>query len=222
MKTNTKKTSDRSALLFGKSAADPLACDIISNIATWPKRTAELTDRRGSFAQVVKWKARRGEKKRETIIEARNHPAVDWLLEIIIPALCARDSKPFRLIADAVETHKNNAFPANQIALTTCQLAVELAGLAMPYNAVGERLVNNDGQQEDIQLPNIIRVPVTESELLRQVNKRLGWSEQDGENPGSFTRILKRLGIQCRKKSNSGGRGRKVLPQRPRKQKPAS
>ena len=211
MKTNIKKTTDRSALLFGKSAADPLAREIVSNVATWPRATADLTDRLGNFAQVVKWKARRGEKKRETIIEARNHPAVDWLLEIIVPALCARDAKPFRLLAEAIEAQNSNAFPDNEIAFTTWQIASDLSGHAMPFNATGERA------DADIEQPAIIRVPVTESKLLEKVKHRLGWTEL---NPGTFTRIVKRLGIQCRIKPNSGGRGRKVLHSRKVKQKP--
>jgi hypothetical protein len=201
----------KTSILFGgKFDSDPLAQKIMSNIATWPKAKSDLTDRLGNYSQIVRWKARHGN-KRKTVFEARNHPAVDWLLDVIIPALCARDARPFRLIADAIETHKTNAFPAHQISLATIQLALELAALPMPFNDVGE------SADEEIELPKIIRVAVTESTLRRKLEKRLHLEI----NPGTFTRILKRHGIRCHKK-NSGGRGRKrkVLHTRGRRQKP--
>jgi hypothetical protein len=231
MKTITKKTTDRSATLFGKSAADPLAREIQSNITTWPRATADLTDRLGNFAQVVKWKAKRGGKKREQIIEARNHPAVDWLLEIIIPALCDRNAQPFRLIADAIEAQASAAFPARRTAFTTWQTACELSGHAMPFNATGETNAEHELLREfgeTVEPPEIIRVPVlSESDLRAEVEKRLErdlglkkGSRKDTLNPGTFTRLLKELRITCRYSPTSGGRGRKVLHSRTRRQKP--
>ncbi len=222
MKT-TRKSPNRTAALFGKFDTDAQAQEIVSNIATWPKSTRDLTDRLGNYAQVVKWKKKLG-KKRGMIVEARNHPAVDWLLELIVPALCGGDARPFRLIAEAIEARKRNAFPAHQVTLVTCQLALELAGLAMPFNGLGERVVNDDGvtnddrQQADIQLPEIIKVPVSESAFRSKVGKRLG----EEINPGTFTRILQRLAIRCRKDPHAGGRGRRVLHARTRRQKPVA
>jgi hypothetical protein len=217
--TTTKSNTNRADKLFGKKFADdPQAREIMSNVATWPHATTALTDRLGNYARIVRRKARWG-KKRVTIVEARNHPAVEWLLDIIVPALCTRDSRPFRLLANAVETHKTNAFPASLITLTTCQLALELAGMAMPFNDVGEPNAEYELQRElgtPVVLPEIIRVPATESILRRKVEKRL----VEEINPGTFTRILGRLGIRCRKDPHSGGRGRKVLHSRTRRQKP--
>jgi hypothetical protein len=209
----------KTSILFGKKFdADRLAQKVISQIVTWPRTKSVLTDRLGNYAQVVRWKTRQGKKRK--IIEARNHPAVDWLLELIIPALCARDSRPFQLIADAIEAHKTNAFPANQIWSTTYNVARELAGLATPFNEVGEPNAEDEIQRElglpVNELPEIICVPVTESVLRRKVEKRFGFEI----NPGTFTRILKSCSIRCHQEANSGGRGRRVLQSRGRKQKP--
>jgi hypothetical protein len=150
-------------------------------------------------------------------LEARIHPAIEQVLDILIPALCKQDAKPFTLFADAIEAQKSAGFPDNELAFTTWQLACKVSGHPMPFMATGEPADTVMEQPKDIRVPVL-----SESDLRREVEKRLG-RERDSLNPGAFTKLLRRLRITCRYSPKSGGRGRKVkrvLPRRTSKQKP--
>jgi hypothetical protein len=189
--------------LFGKFADTSLARKVMSQVATWPRETKHVTYAAGSFAHVVNSKSKKH--------EARNHPAVEWLLDTLVPALCQRDSTPFRLMAEAIDAQNANAFPSKQEAAEILSAAYELAGLPPPFNMLGEarETVGEDSEISPADATHhSIRIPITESELRRVVEKRLGYEI----NPGTFTRQLGRLNIKCKKKPNSGERGNKARP----------
>jgi len=124
--------------LFGKFASDPLGRQIISTVALWPKSERDLSDHLGNYARIVRWTAKYSGGRRKRFTEARIHPAIDAVLDILIPALCMRDSTPFKLFADAIEATRYADFPRNRKLYAACHVAARLCGEAPAFNEFGE------------------------------------------------------------------------------------
>lgn len=206
----TEINEQRMEVLFSKNST-PFSRALLSRVFTWPAELSELTYYGGSFAKVFVY-----DHSGKRIVEARPHPAVDWLLELIVPALCERDASVFESFAAAIKTVKEAGFPDRRTAYFTLKIACEWSGLAMPFNHQGEPF---DGYFEDEslkpleglfedrtkELPDMICLQQTESEFRRKVEQKI----ENSLNPGAFTKVRQHLNIECAKRDDSGGRGRK-------------
>jgi len=85
---------------FDKLAKDPLTGRVFGYAVNWPRDTRALTDRLGNYAAIGTWKR----KRRKPVVRAYIiSPAVDAVLDILVPALCQRNPEPFRLFARQIE-----------------------------------------------------------------------------------------------------------------------
>lgn len=177
--------------LFGALARDPRARNLMSLVATWPAESAFRFRPHSEiprYAKVYRWtgKYRDGIKRQYT--EAKLAPGLEDLLDILVPALCNRDPSPFYAMARAIEALNGAAFPEHPVAFHALNLAAGLTGHAPPFNAVGEPV---DAQPEDEPLPEVLTVPLSESEFRRKVERTSGQQT----DAGSFHRLCKTLGI---------------------------
>lgn len=196
--------------LFSK-LANPRAQKIFSSVALWPDFERALSDSLGNFAQVVRWTAMRDGKRRQ-FTEARIHPAIDALLDIVVPALCRRDAEPFKEYAAAIEAMKSSRFPNLPVVWHTLNIACELTGHAPPFNAAGESLLEEHPELcEPGELKAVpdnakgFKLPIIQAELHRRVEAR---SKQIIDRARFFD-LCRRLKITCAKDPAKGGRKRK-------------
>ena len=194
--------------IFGKDASNPLAREIFSTAALWPQQENALTDSLGNYAQILRRTAKCANGRRKHFIEARIHPAIDAVLDIVVPALCKRDSTPFKLFAEAIEAMKSRSFPELPIAFHVLKLACELTGRDPHFNDTGEPLEADALAKElknAVASPHELIVPSDESKFRREVEKR---SKQEIES-GNFNRLCRDLKITFAQDPRKGGRKRK-------------
>lgn len=209
-KPNTGIEAKAARALFG-DLNDPRGQQIFSTVALWPDSERKLSDSVGNYAKIARWTTKRNG-RRQQFIEARIHPAVDAVLDILVPALCQRDATPFKLFANAIEATKSAKFPDLPVALHALNIACELGGYAPPFNLTGERSAAESDEISDEpaelkRLPDEItslKVPVIESEFLRRVAAR----SKQAIDPGRFNRLCRDLNITCAKDPRKGGRRR--------------
>lgn len=190
--------------LFGKRATDTQMQKIFSFAALWPSEK-DLTNRLGNYAQVVRWTAKRNGRQ-QRFIEARFHPAIEAVLDILVPALCKRDATPFRLFADAIE----RTSASHVVAHHALKLACELTGHAQPFNSTFEPLSDEHGElcePGDLKpLPDFasgFNLPVSQAEFRKSVKARSNQKEID---PANFLRLCRALKITFAKDPRKGGR----------------
>jgi hypothetical protein len=183
-----------SAAFFGALSADPLVWPVFGYAANWPRNLSRLTDHLGNYAAVATYKRKRCSKP--TLRAKLISPAVDAVLDILVPALCQRDPRPFRLFATAIEaaapTKSNDRngyavrsldhYPAHPVHYYTLCLAIRISGRSKQGH-----------------------LPISQSVLRRRVEK-LSCLKID---PGYFHRVCKSLGLIFRKDPNAGGRPQK-------------
>jgi hypothetical protein len=182
---------------------DPRAGKIFSTVALWPKSETSLSDAAGNYARVVRWSAKRNG-RRQRFTEAQIHPAIDTILDILVPALCNRDETPFKMFTAAIEATNYAGFPNLLVPLQALNIACELNGYASPFNTTGERSAAepeeiSDEPAELKQLPEgttSLVLNVTESEFRRMVETRCSQQIE----AGNFHRICVTLNITCTKK----------------------
>jgi hypothetical protein len=210
--------------IFGALASDPLARQIFSCVSLWPTFENEKAQKEfgeysvatkftkshwiGNYAKVLRWTAKRADGRRHHFTETRIHPAIEAVLDILVPALCRRDSTPFKFFVEAIEAMKDCNFPDLPVALHALNLACELTGRAPHFNDTGEPLEADELAKElnsAIASPVELIVPSGESKFRREVEKR---SKQQIE-AGNFNRLCRDLKITFAKDPRKGGRKRK-------------
>src|ERR1035441_1002512 len=201
--SNTAKQNFERAQ-FGSNSANPNMQRASSFVALWPSEK-DLTDRLGNYAQIVRWTAKRNGRQ-QRFVEARFSPAIQALLDILVPALCNGDSKPFSAFAEAIE----QTTASDRVAKHALALASELTGRALPFNSTFEPLPDfySDLHEPDDAkpLPDVgegFTVPMIRSEERRVVKKRSGKENYDASN---FLRICRNLKITFAKDPRNGGR----------------
>jgi hypothetical protein len=219
---NDTSIKEKAAIaLFGR-LANPRAQKIFSSVMLWPDSPKALSDSLGNYANIIRWTTeRRGKRKRFT--EARIHPAIDALLEIIVPALCKGDPEPFSEYAAAIEARKFCQFPNLPVAFHALNIACELTGHAPPFNAAGEKQpieiqeTFEHGELKPVpDFANGFNLPVIQAEFRRKVEHRieryrkqqLNPAQQNELDPSRFSDLCNRLKITCAKDPAKGGRKR--------------
>jgi hypothetical protein len=187
--TNTVKQNAARAI-FGIDA-DEQKQWVFQVVALWPNSLKELgryIDKKG-----------------------RVHPAIEFLLEILVPALCQRNAEPFKMFAESVTSL------AHPVAFHAVSLACELTGYTPPFNKWGmaslteivHRSTANTLSTAPVNYyPESFHVPMTEAEFLRKVKDRFKPKEQTIE-AGYFNRLCRKLRITFTKEPAKGGRKRK-------------
>ncbi len=139
--------------VYGKYANNPLAGPVFSEVATWPKNNGDVNFGRIEDARVF------------------------TLLSVLVPALCQRNSEPFRLFADAIDAMNAGAYPEKRLQFF---ISVEAARI------VGHRKA----------------LPIGRSEFKRSVERRSGIITDNGH----FYRVCAELGFTFHKDPKRGGR----------------
>jgi hypothetical protein len=213
---DTERASERAfaeALFVKEFADDPLAQRIMSHVALWPRKVEDLEP----IAKRLRWKASYSRGRSRTWDEIRLAPPVQALLDLLLPALAGRDSRPFRLFAQAIDAAESQ-FPDCKLAYHALALAHELGARPAPFNEKGESLVPFDIPDEQkramieeicgpLELANAgpLCVPISQSQFLRRVEKLI---ERQISAP-QFHRLCERLNITFAKDPRRGGRPRK-------------
>ena len=145
----------------------------------------------------------------------RVHPAIEFLLEILVPALCQRNAEPFKMFAESVTSL------AHPVAFHAVSLACQLTGYTPPFNKWGmpsltgdvHRLTANPLSTAPVKYyPESFQVPMTEAEFLRKVKDRFKPKDQQIE-AGYFHRLCSQLKITFTSDAAKGGRKRKRVLQ---------
>lgn len=194
--TNTVKQNAARAI-FGKDADDQQRW-IFQIVALWPKSVKEFG---GRYADA----------------KGRIHPAIEALLDILVPALCQRDDTPFKMFAEST------ALLAHPMAFHALNLACELTGYAPPFNKWGmeslteivHRSTANPLSTAAVSYyPESFCVPRTETAFLEEVKTRSGL-EISG---GYFNGLCRKLKITFTGNPAKGGRkskqGKRIFQKR--------
>ncbi len=215
--------------LFGKFGSDPLARRAFRFTALWPKTEREFRDALGNYAKVVRTTAKYSKGRRKQFVEARIHPAIEEVLDILVPALCKRDSNPFRIFAEAIEADNCADFPANRKLIAACVVAARLNCKAPMFNEFGE-LESDAALRKELDESPVEpkrEVPVGFSEFMRLTQdycKKRWKMSGDSWNPGTFFRDCIAFGFSFTKDPHKGGRpfkSKRVLRNPRSKQKSA-
>lgn len=215
--------------LFGKFGSDPLARRAFQFAALWPKTELEFHDALGNYAKVVRTTAKYSKGRRKQFVEARIHPAIEEVLDILVPALCKRDSNPFRIFAEAIEANDCADFPANRKLHAACVVAARLNSEAPMFNEFGElesdAALRKELDESPVQAKR--NVPVGFSEFMRRAQdyceKRWKMS-RDSWHAGTFHRECTAFGFSFTNDPRKGGRpskSKRVLRNPRSKQKSA-
>jgi hypothetical protein len=212
----------QAAALFGDFHTDRLAMEIQSSVDAWPKDVQNFNDQQGNYAKIVRWTGKYSNARRRSFVEARIHPAVEWLLEILVPALCDKDPKRFKLFAEAIELVRYHKFPARPHLFAALVVAHQLAGCVPAFNELGERAtVDIHSTNDPGQLP--IGFRQFKGRVEQYLRKR---GTPLSLNDGTFYRdCVEVLGLTFQKDARRGGRpskNRQVLLRRAEKQKRSS
>jgi len=124
-----------------------------------------------------------------------------------MPALCNRDSEPFKLFAEAIEAQKSAAVPANRVCFAALHVAAEIAGITPAFNQFGDRALSD----EDPDAAECV-LPIGFSEFKTEVEDymRKAWNREQELNSGTFYRQCGALGIRFTTDTKHGGRPRKA------------
>ena len=218
------------AALFGKFGSDPLARRAFQFAALWPKTEQGLCDALGNYAKVVRTTAKYGKGRRKQLVEARIHPAIEAVLEILVPALCKRDPNPFKLFAEAIEANSVAAnVPANRKLHAACAVAARLTGDAPLFNEFGEMqseaALRHELGEPPVKAKRNLPVGFSEFMQLAQDFCEKRWQmPKDNWHAGTFHRECVALGFSFTKDPSKGGRpsnATRVLRNRRSKQKSA-
>ena len=179
---------------FDKLAQDPLAGRVFSYAVNWPQDTHSLTDRLGNYAAVGTYKRKRG---KPIVLAQIISPAVNSLLDILVPALCQRNPEPFKLFAKAIEaaaptkSKDGDGYPVRRLdGYPVHSWQYVALTLALRISAKSKAGV----------------LPVTETTLRRKVEKLT----RNKIDAGYFHHECdEKWGLRFRKDPKSGGRPRK-------------
>jgi len=230
------------AALFGKFGSDPLARRAFQFAALWPKTEREFCDALENYVKVVRTKAKYSKGRRKQFVEARIYPAIEEVLDILVPALCKRDSNPFILFAEAIEANDRSDFPANRKLHAACIVAARLTRDAPMLNEFGD-LESEDSPHfnefGELESDAALRMELAEPPLQAKLNVPVGFSDfmrctqgycekrwkmpRDGWSNGTFYRDCIAFGFSFAKDPHKGGqpssKSAGVLPIRRSKQK---
>jgi hypothetical protein len=182
---NTVKQNAARAV-FGKNDNERKRL-IFQIVALWPKSVKEF---QGRYADN----------------KGRIHPAIEALLDILVPALCRREAIPFNIFAESTE------MIAHPVAFLALNLACELTGYARPFNADGleslteivHRVTADPYSTSPVSYyPETFRVPITQADFLRKIKDHSPGQQIDA---GNFHRLCQNLKITFAKDPQKGGR----------------